>query len=68
MKTFTVKVEGMMCAHCEKHVSDAIKAIPGVTDCKADKDAKTATVTAEKEIDPALLKKAVEDAGYEVKD
>ena len=42
--------------------------IPGVTDCKADKDAKTATVTAEKEIDPALLKKAVEDAGYEVKD
>lgn len=68
MKTFTVKVEGMMCAHCEKHVSDAIKAIPGVTDCKADKDAKTATVTAEKEIDLALLKKAVEDAGYEVKD
>lgn len=68
MKTFTVKVQGMMCAHCEKHVSDAVKAIDGVVDCKADKDAGIATVTTDKEVSAQAIAKAIQDAGYEVKD
>lgn len=68
MKTMTVKVKGMMCAHCEKHVSDAVKALDGVVDCKADKDAEQAVVTMDKDVAKADIAKAIEDAGYEVVD
>ena len=65
MKTVTIKVKGMMCAHCEKHVADAVKALPGVADCKADKDAASAVVTLSGEVALADIVKAIEDAGYE---
>lgn len=65
MKTVTIKVKGMMCAHCEKHVADAVKALPGVVDCKADKDAASAVVTLSGEVALADIVKAIEDAGYE---
>ena len=65
MKTVTIKVKGMMCAHCEKHVADAVKALPGVEDCKADKDAASAVVTLSGEVAVADIVKAIEDAGYE---
>ena len=65
MKSITIKVKGMMCAHCEKHVSDAVKALPGVVDCKADKDADSAVVTLNGEVAAADIVKAITDAGYE---
>ncbi len=59
----TLKIEGMMCAHCVKHVTDALKGVEGVTDAKVDLESKTAVIkgTATKE----ALVQAVADAGYE---
>ena len=59
----TLKIEGMMCAHCVKHVTDALKGVEGVTDAKVDLESKTAVIkgTAAKE----ALVQAVADAGYE---
>ena len=52
-----------MCQHCAAHVTKALNALPGVT-ATVDLDAKTATVTGS--ADDEALKKAVEDAGYQV--
>lgn len=65
MKEITVSIEGMMCAHCQKHVSDALNALEGVT-ADVSLEEKKATVKAEREISDEELKKAVTDAGYEV--
>ncbi len=62
----TLKVEGMMCAHCEMTVKKALEAIPGVTEAVADHEAGTAVVTMDRDVDFAALKKAVEDQGYSV--
>lgn len=62
----TLKIEGMMCPHCEMRVKKALEAIPGVTEAVASHTAGTAVVTLEKDVDTATLKKAVEDQGYDV--
>lgn len=62
-KMITLKVEGMMCQHCVKHVKNALEAFEGVT-AKVNLEAKEAKV--EGSTDAEALKKAVEDAGYEV--
>jgi len=59
-----IKVEGMMCPHCKARVESVCKAIPGVTDAVVDLQDKQVTVTGEAAI--ASLKKAIQDAGYEV--
>ena len=64
--TKTMKINGMMCPHCEKHTVDALQAIDGVEKAVASHVEKNAVVTLTKEVDNAVLKKAVEDAGYEV--
>jgi len=61
--TKTLKIEGMMCQHCAAHVTKALNGLPGVT-AEVDLERKTATVTGS--ADDAALKKAVEDAGYQV--
>lgn len=66
MMTKTLKVEGMMCPHCEARVKKALEAIDGVTEAKADHTAGTAVVTMETEISDADLKNAVEAQDYRV--
>ena len=61
----TLTIEGMMCAHCAAHVEKALNALPGVT-AVVDLAAKTAVVTGD--ADNEALKKAVDDAGYQVTD
>lgn len=63
--TKTIIVEGMSCGHCVAHVEKALNAIDGVT-AKVDLETKTATVQLSKEVSDETLRKAVEDAGYEV--
>ena len=58
-------VEGMMCTHCSGRVESALNALPGVS-AHVDLEKKTATVTAAPEVTAAMLRKAVEDAGYKV--
>lgn len=61
-----IYVEGMSCGHCSAHVEKALNSIEGV-EAKVDLEAKTAYVQVKEGIADETLKKAVEDAGYEVK-
>lgn len=63
--TKTIKIEGMMCPHCEAHTKKALEAIDGVESAVASHTEKTATVTLTKAVDDAVLRAAVESAGYE---
>ena len=65
MKT-TLKIEGMMCKHCQKHVHDALAKMDGVTDVEVSLENKNAVVTSEKEISTADFEKVIADAGYEL--
>ena len=62
----TLKIQGMMCPHCEMRVKKALEAVPGVAEAVPSHTAGTAVVTLTRDVDPAVLKKAVEDQGYEV--
>lgn len=64
----TLKIDGMMCGHCEMHVKKALEALDGVTNAEVSHKAGTAVVTMEKEITNDVLKQAVEDQGYKVND
>ena len=64
----TIKVEGMMCPHCEAHVKSALEGIPGVESAVADRHTGTATVTLSTEVDEPVLRAAVEAQGYKTLD
>ena len=61
-----LKIEGMMCGHCQKHVEEALSAIDGVTSVTVDLEGKKATVTTNKEISTDQFSKVIADAGYEL--
>jgi len=63
--TVVLKVEGMMCTHCQAHVSKALNDLEGVS-AAVDLENGTATVTCPDGTDVETLKKAVADAGYTV--
>ena len=60
----TVKIEGMMCEHCERAVNEALGAVAGVESVKADAKAGTAAVTMRPDTDDEAVKAAVVKAGY----
>ncbi len=60
----TMKIEGMMCEHCERAVNEALGAVAGVESVKADAKAGTAAVTMRPDTDEEAVKAAVVKAGY----
>ena len=64
--TKTMKIEGMMCPHCEAHTKKALEALEGVAEAVADFKAGTAIVTLTSDVADEALRAAVEDAGYTV--
>ena len=66
--TKTLKIEGMMCGHCEMHTKKALETIDGVTKADVSHKTGTAIVTLEKDISDDILKQAVADQGYQVTD
>ena len=62
----TLKIEGMMCGHCEMHVKKALEALDGVTMAQVSHKTGTAVVTLEKELSDDVLKQAVAEQGYQV--
>ena len=66
--TKTLKIEGMMCGHCEMHVKKALEAIDGVTEALVSHKTGTAVVTLEKSVPDDVLMQAVADQGYQVTD
>ena len=64
-KEMKIKVNGMMCAHCEAHVKKALEAIEGIESATASHEENSVTIVTSKEVEETVLKAAVEEAGYE---
>lgn len=62
----TMKIEGMMCGHCEAAVKKALEALPEVTSAEVSHEKGTAVVLLSATIADEVLKKAVEDKDYTV--
>lgn len=62
----TLKIEGMMCQHCQNHVHEALSAMDGVTAVTVDLEGKKADVTLSKDIPMEDFAKVIADAGYEL--
>lgn len=61
-----MKIEGMMCGHCEMHTKKALEALDGVISAEVSHTEGTAIITLEKDISDDVLKQAVEEQGYQV--
>ncbi|MCR4688343.1 MAG: heavy metal translocating P-type ATPase [Saccharofermentans sp.] len=64
--TKTMKIEGMMCGHCEASVKKALEAIDGVASAEVSHEKDEAVVTLDSEVSDEILTKAVEDKDYKV--
>ncbi len=62
----TIKIEGMMCAHCVDHVKKALSAVDGVSKVDVDLKGGKAVVELSKAVDDKALSAAVDEAGYTV--
>lgn len=65
VKQRTVVIEGMTCEHCKARVERRLNALDGVS-AKVNLKRKTAVVSMEKNVEDEVIKKAIENAGYEV--
>ena len=64
--TKTMKIEGMMCPHCENRVRKTLEAMDGIESAVVSHVEGTAVLTLTKNVDNDLLKKTIEDQGYPV--
>ncbi len=64
--TKTMKIEGMMCGHCEARVKKCLEALEQVAEAAVSHEAGTAVLTLRAEISDDVLKKTVEDQDYKV--
>ena len=62
--TKTIKIEGMMCSHCEASVKKALEALDGVESATASYTEGTAVVELSKEVPAESFKKSIEDKDY----
>ena len=62
----TMKIEGMMCIHCEARVKKVLEAMPEVEAAEVSHEAGTAEVTLKEDVADDVLKKTVEDQDYKV--
>lgn len=62
----TLKIEGMMCGHCQMRVEKALGAVDGVSSVEVNLGDGSAVVSLEQDVPDEVLKQAVEEAGYKV--
>ena len=62
----TMKIEGMMCGHCEARVKKVLEALPEVSEAAVSHEAGTAVVSLSGDVSDETLKKAVEEQDYQV--
>ena len=62
----TLKIEGMMCGHCEARVKKALEALPGVAQAEVSHETGTAVVQLSGEVSDETLRQAVEAQDYAV--
>ena len=65
VKQRTIVLDGMTCEHCKARVESRLNALDGVS-AKVNLKKKTAVVSMEKDVEDEVIKKAIENAGYEV--
>ena len=65
VKEITLKVNGMMCSHCEAHVKKALEAIDGVASAAADHTSGQVKIQVTKDVGTDQFAAAIKDAGYE---
>ena len=64
--TKTMKIEGMMCGHCEARVKKTLEGLTGVTSAAVSHKDGLAVVTCDDQVTDDILKNAVIDQGYDV--
>ena len=62
----TLRIDGMMCPHCEARVKKALEAVRGVSEAVVSHTDGTAVITHTEKVSQKALTKAVTDAGYTV--
>ena len=62
-----IKVEGMMCEHCERRVKECLEALDGIETAQCDYKMGTVKITLSEDVDLKVIKKAVSSAGYKMK-
>ncbi len=68
MKTAIFTVEGMSCNHCVDAITQGMKVLKGVVDVNVNLEKRSVQVDYdEREIDPLVMEKAIEELGYDVK-
>ena len=68
LKKEVLHVEGMMCENCERHVKEALEALPFIESAKADQVKGTVDITSDGEPDRKAMEDAISKAGYTLKD
>ena len=66
MAVQTLKIDGMMCGHCEMTVKKALEKLDGVEKAEVSHEKGEAVVTLSSDVSDSLLKKTVEDKDYKV--
>jgi copper chaperone len=66
MTEATYSVSGMTCGHCVNAVETEVGKVAGVATVSVDLEAGRLTLTSEAPIDPAVVRAAIEEAGFEV--
>ena len=62
----TIRVTGMTCQNCVRHVSQALSSLPGVRSAEVDLAAGSARLDTERELPAQELRAALDEAGYEL--
>lgn len=68
MAHLQLRVEGMSCSHCQHAVESALLDLPGVAAATADVSSGAVDVDTTADVTPAMLREAVEEAGYQLAD
>ena len=66
MARIKIEIDGMSCQNCVGHVTDALRAVDGVTEVEVWLEEKNAVVESASELPQVSLQSAVEEAGYTV--
>lgn len=62
----TITIEGMMCQHCVKHVTNALTALPGAAQVEVSLENNRATLEVPESVTDEMIKNVIVEAGYEV--
>ena len=62
----TLKIEGMMCPHCEARVKKVLESLEQIESAEVSHKEKSAVVTLREDVDVSVLEKLVEDQGYTI--